>query len=48
MGRPISELKVMDLGSADLTHPTLVRRQTHYSILPTLGICVYFLFSQDL
>lgn len=29
MGRPISELKVMDLQGAELTHPTLVRLQTH-------------------
>lgn len=44
MGRPISELKVIDPQSADLPHPALVRLQTHYSILATHYVWFYFCF----
>jgi len=42
MGRPISELRVIDLQSTDLPHPTLVRLQTHCNILATHYIRFYF------
>lgn len=48
VGRPISELKVMDLESVDLTPPTLVRQQTHYSILSTLASAFIFVFPRSL
>lgn len=40
LGRPM----VIDLQSADLPHTTLVRLQTHHSILATHYICFYFCF----
>lgn len=48
MGRPISEPKVIDLQSADLPHTTLVRLQTHHSILATHYICFIFVFPRCL